>query len=74
LTGLALLLIRRSEPNAGTSFKVPGHPVTTIFFVAVSWLIVINTVYKYPKDSLLGFGLILIGIPVYYYWAKHERK
>jgi APA family basic amino acid/polyamine antiporter len=73
-TGLALILIRRRDPNAGIFFKVPGHPVTTLFFVSVSWLIVINTVYKYPKDSLLGFGLILIGIPVYYYWAKHERK
>jgi APA family basic amino acid/polyamine antiporter len=73
-TGLALILIRRRDPNAGIFFKVPGHPVTTLFFVGVSWLIVINTVYKYPKDSLLGFGLILIGIPVYYYWAKHERR
>ncbi|MCI0413802.1 amino acid permease [bacterium] len=74
LTGFALFLIRKRDTNDRIFFKVPGHPVTTLFFVTVSWLIVINTVYKYPVDSLLGFGLILIGIPVYYYWAKHERK
>jgi basic amino acid/polyamine antiporter, APA family len=73
-TGLALLLIRKSDPGAKLFFRVPGHPFTTLFFVSVSWLIVINTVYKYPKDSLVGFALILFGIPVYYYWAKHERK
>ena len=80
LTGLALILIRKSDRNAGEStalqglFKVPGHPVTTIFFIAVSWLIVVNTLYKYPFDSIIGFALILLGVPVYYFWMKHARK
>ena len=78
LTGLALFLIRKSdraEPVASQRlFKVPGHPFTTIFFICVSWLIVVNTLYKFPVDSMIGFALILAGIPVYYFWMKHAQK
>ncbi len=73
LTGFALILIRKRDPDAKEIFKVPGHPFTTIFFVAVSWIIVLNTLYRYPFDSLLGFALILFGIPIYFYWARHGR-
>ncbi|HEV2884166.1 MAG TPA: APC family permease, partial [Pyrinomonadaceae bacterium] len=31
--------------------RVPGHPFTTALFVAVCWLVVINTVYKYPENT-----------------------
>jgi APA family basic amino acid/polyamine antiporter len=74
LTGFALLLIRRRSPVKNIGFHVPGHPYTTLFFVIVSWLVVLNTLWKYPRDSFIGFVLILIGIPVYYYWKKHERS
>jgi basic amino acid/polyamine antiporter, APA family len=54
LTGLALFALRRRDHSKDLFFKVPGHPITTFFFIAVSWLIVLNTFYKYPKDSLIG--------------------
>ena len=79
LTALALILIRKndqqsSQPAASGIYKVPGHPVTTIFFICASWLIVLNTLYKFPFDSMIGFALILLGIPVYYVWMKRERN
>jgi len=73
LTGLSLIFLRKRDQRDEVSFKVPGHPFTTIFFIAVSWWIVLNTFYKYPKDSLIGLALILAGIPIYFYWTKHER-
>jgi basic amino acid/polyamine antiporter, APA family len=48
--------------------RVPGHPVTTAVFVAVCWLVVINTVYKYPKNTLIGLAILLAGIPAFYFW------
>jgi APA family basic amino acid/polyamine antiporter len=73
LTGLSLILLRKRDHTKDLFFKVPGHPYTTLFFIAVSWWIVLNTFYKYPKDSLIGLVLILAGIPIYFYWTKHER-
>ena len=47
---------------------VPGHPITTALFVAVCWLVVINTVYRYPQHTLIGLGILLVGIPVFFFW------
>jgi APA family basic amino acid/polyamine antiporter len=49
---------------------VPGHPVTTL---AASWLIVANTIYKYPGNTAAGMGILLAGIPVYLFW-RWRRK
>ena len=40
----------------------------------VSWLVVINTIYKYPENSLLGMFILLLGLPVYAFWAVEDRK
>jgi basic amino acid/polyamine antiporter, APA family len=76
LTGLALILIRKQDAdrNQEDLFKVPGHPVTTVCFISISWLIVLNTLYKFPVDSFIGFALLLFGVPVYYFWTKHGKK
>jgi basic amino acid/polyamine antiporter, APA family len=72
LTGVALFLIRRNSEQT-VSFNVPGHPFTTLFFITVSWLVVLNTFYKYPHDSLIGLAFILAGIPIYFSWQKYGR-
>ncbi len=68
LTGAALFVFRRrGEVGA---FRTPGHPWTTGFFVAASWLVVLNTVYRYPANALIGLGLLLAGIPAYLFWRS----
>ena len=72
LTALALVVLRRRDLAGGidSSFRVPGHPFTTIAFVAGSWLVVANTVYRFPGNALAGLGLLVAGIPVYLYWRR----
>jgi APA family basic amino acid/polyamine antiporter len=53
---------------------VPGHPLTTALFIVVCWLVVINTVYRYPENTLIGLGLLLAGIPVFYFWRGRDKK
>ena len=72
LTALALVVLRRRDTAAGrdASFRVPGHPVTTLAFVAGAWLVVANTVYRLPANALAGLGLLAVGVPVYYLWQR----
>ena len=72
MTGCALLILRRRNPSA-PGYRAPGHPYTTLFFVACSWLVVINTVFKYPGNSLVGIVILLTGVPVYFLWKKQPR-
>jgi APA family basic amino acid/polyamine antiporter len=74
LTGASLFVLRRRARNAGqlSGYRAPGHPFTTAAFVLISWLVVINTVYKYPRHTLVGFSILLLGLPVYAIWARRR--
>jgi len=54
--------------------RMPGHPITTILFVAACWLVVIATAYKYPANSAVGWTIVLAGIPVYFLWGRRRRS
>jgi APA family basic amino acid/polyamine antiporter len=53
---------------------VPGHPVTTALFVVICWLVVINTIYRYPENTLIGLAILLAGIPVFFFWRWRNTK
>ena len=75
LTGASLFVLRtRQKNNEAPGYRAPGHPLTTAVFVLVSWLVVVNTIYKYPGNSLLGIFILLLGLPVYAFWAAKKRR
>src|SRR5207237_5119279 len=45
---------RRLKPEQAAGYRVPGHPLTTAVFIAACWLVVANTIYRYPENSLIG--------------------
>jgi len=71
LTGASLFVFRRRDQKDHEGYRVPGHPYTTAVFVAACWLVVGNTIYRYPTNTLLGLGILVLGVPVYGWW---ERK
>lgn len=74
LTGASLFVFRaRQRSSHAPGYRAPGHPFTTAAFVLISWLVVVNTIYKYPKNSLLGMSILLLGIPVYAFWAAKNK-
>jgi len=73
LTACCIFVFRRRDSKgqgirSERGVTVPGHPVTTALFVAVCWLVVINTIYRYPKNTLIGMAILLAGIPAYLFW------
>ncbi len=83
LTATCLFVFRRREARAGNAgnsgampvpYAVPGHPVTTALFIAACWLVVANTVYKYPGNTAVGMAILLAGVPVYFVWSWRQRQ
>ena len=66
-------LLRPEQAIATPGFRVPGHPYTTIVFIAACWTVVGNTLYTYPENSLIGVGILLLGLPVYFLWDRKRR-
>lgn len=77
LTASCIFVFRRSAEKANghaSHFKIPGHPATTIIFMAICALIVINTIYKYRVEAGIGIAITLSGVPVYYFWKWWRRQ
>ncbi|GAO38784.1 putative amino acid transporter [Sphingomonas changbaiensis NBRC 104936] len=73
LTGAALFVFRRRDP-AGGSFRAPGHPWTTLFFVLACAVTVAGTIWNNPVNSAIGFGILLAGVPVCLFWLRRRTR
>jgi APA family basic amino acid/polyamine antiporter len=74
LTACCVFIFRRRETQDDGVTRVPGHPVTTIVFIAVCWLVAANTVYQNPKNTIVGVAIMLAGIPAYWFWRGRSGK
>ncbi len=73
LGALAVMMLRRSEPNALRPFRVPGYPVTPILFVVAAVALVVNTVITQPGISSIGLAFVALGAPVFFIWRSRGR-
>ena len=74
LTGAALFVFRRRDPGQQIAFKAPLHPFSTGLFVAACAITVIATVWNSPVNSLIGYAILLAGIPACLYWQRKKRR
>lgn len=73
LTAVCLFVLRRRDTtNDNLTYQVPGHPWTTIIFIAAEWIVVVSTSLGDPKRAGIGFGIALAGLPVYYLWQRSQ--
>jgi APA family basic amino acid/polyamine antiporter len=69
LMAVGLFLFRR-RPELRRDYSVWGYPVVPGLFAVSAFAIVINQVVADPAESALGLGFVLIGVPVYFAWAR----
>ena len=72
LTASALIVLRRR--GAERPFSVPGYPVTPVVFVIVTVLILLNTLYTAPVQTVGGICVMLLGLPFYAYWRRQAAR
>jgi APA family basic amino acid/polyamine antiporter len=73
LTGAAVFVFRARAQEPARSV-VPGHPFTTIVFVASCIVVVSATVWNAPTNSLIGYAILLAGVPAFLYWRRANRS
>jgi APA family basic amino acid/polyamine antiporter len=64
---------RRAARDDEGGYRVPGHPLTTLLFIAACWMVVINTIYTYPQNTVIGVAIMLAGIPAFFFWRWWRR-
>jgi APA family basic amino acid/polyamine antiporter len=65
---------RRGGAEQQAGYRVPGHPWTTGVFVAVAWLVVLNTIYKFPRNAGVALCILFAGVPVYFLFRGRARR
>jgi basic amino acid/polyamine antiporter, APA family len=70
MTTASVLVLRKKRPDLCRPYRTLGYPFVPIVFVAVALLLILSTLFDSPVESLRGIGLILLGLPFYFYWNK----
>jgi len=73
-TGIALFTLRRTHPDHPRPYRTWGYPVVPAIFIVGSAAFVLNTLLEKPVESIAGIGLLLIGMPVYWYSVKSVKS
>ena len=77
LAGIALMIFRRTMPDAPRPNPTPLYPLTPLLFILAGLGIVVNTFFADWRNARIGALIIAAGIPVYFLWrrkADRERR
>ncbi|MDQ6830844.1 MAG: amino acid permease [Gemmatimonadota bacterium] len=74
LTTAGLFILRRTRPAAERPYKAFGYPVLPGLYLVLATLVAVSLLISGTTrlQAFIGLMLVLIGIPVYYFWRKVE--
>jgi amino acid transporter len=64
LAGVAVIALRRRDPEVERPFRVPLYPVLPLLFCATSAYMLYSSVAYAGRGALLGLGVMLAGLPL----------
>lgn len=73
MLSVAVIILRKREPELKRPFKVPWYPIIPIISVIGGIFIVVSTIINQFVLSIIGIGLTLLGLPIYYYMQKKNN-
>ena len=73
LTAIAVLRLRKTEPDLTRPYRAWGYPVTPLIFLIAAIALTANLWMARPVRSSLGLAVILAGIPFYHHWRKSAQ-
>jgi APA family basic amino acid/polyamine antiporter len=66
----SVIVLRFKRPDMPRPYRAVGYPVIPIIFVLVAIALILSTLQKSPRESLLGLGIMATGIPFFMYWKR----
>lgn len=72
LISISVVILRHREPKLKRPFVVPLYPIIPIISIGGGLFIIISTIINQFWLSLVGIGLTLLGLPIYFYTQKRQ--
>jgi basic amino acid/polyamine antiporter, APA family len=74
LTILSIFILRIKRPDIPRPYKAFGYPVIpSLYILTTLTIMIILLIYK-PDYTFPGLGIVLLGIPVFYFWRKLNKQ
>ena len=70
LSVAAIYRLRASQPHLNRPYKVIGYPFVPAVFIAAALYMVVNALITDPLWTSITFGVVLAGLPVYWWFYK----
>jgi len=70
MTAAAVVVLRFKRPDLERPYRTLGYPFVPVLFALGASILLFQTAIDRPIDSAKGIGLILIGLPFYFYWKS----
>lgn len=72
MAAVSVIILRKKMPDVPRPYKAWGYPYATLLFTAIAGWFIYNTFVEDPRDALIGIGLLVLGLPFYYYWTRQN--
>ena len=73
LMAASLFFLRRRKDYA-PAYRLPAYSFWCALFILSSGWIVVDQLISQPKDGLIGLGIVLAGLPVYWIWTRRTPQ
>jgi APA family basic amino acid/polyamine antiporter len=70
LTIIGIFVLRKKQPDTERPYKAFGYPVIPIIYILFATFFCVDLLIMKPAYSYPGLAIVVIGIPVYYYWKS----
>lgn len=69
-----IFVFRKREPDVHRPYRTAGYPVVPALFIVTAAVLLCYTFASNLRDSIGGVVVILLGIPVYLWFARQRRR
>ncbi|MCU1224987.1 MAG: amino acid permease-associated region [Edaphobacter sp.] len=74
MTASTVFIFRRREPNTLRPYSVWGYPILPALFILAAVVLLLFSFADQPVNSLVGTGVILLGIPLHYLLQSRRAR
>jgi basic amino acid/polyamine antiporter, APA family len=76
VSAACLFALRRRSATTNGVMKngLKVNAVVIVLFIAAEWLVAASAIYKDPRNSAIGVGILIAGIPVYLFWRRRLER
>jgi basic amino acid/polyamine antiporter, APA family len=74
LTIAGIIILRKTKPEVERPYKAFGYPLLPLIYILLGLTFCFFLIIMKPVYAGVGFGIVLLGIPVYYFAVTSQKK